>query len=118
MLVETLAQYSALMVMKQKYGDAKMQRFLRYELDRYLIGRGTERKKELPLARVENQPYIHYRKGSLVDVRAAGLHRRGRGQPRAPRVPRRVGVQGPAVPDTLELLAQLRAVTPPRVPRT
>ncbi len=54
------------MVMKHKYGEAKMQRFLRYELDRYLIGRGTEQKKELPLARVENQDYIHYRKGSLV----------------------------------------------------
>jgi aminopeptidase N len=66
MLVETLAQYSALMVMKRKVGDAAMQRFLRYELDRYLIGRSTEQKKELPLARVENQSYIHYRKGSLV----------------------------------------------------
>ena len=66
MLVETLAQYSALMVMKKEYGDAKMRRFLRYELDRYLLGRGGEQKKELPLSRVENQPYIHYRKGSLV----------------------------------------------------
>ena len=56
MLVETLAQYSALMVMKQKYGEAKMQRFLQYELDRYLLGRSTEQKKELPLSRVENQP--------------------------------------------------------------
>ena len=46
MLVESLAQYSALMVMKRKVGDAKMQRFLRYELDRYLIGRGTEQQKE------------------------------------------------------------------------
>jgi aminopeptidase N len=66
MIVETLAQYSALMVMKRKYGAEKMQRFLQYELDRYLIGRSGEQKKELPLARVENQPYIHYRKGSLV----------------------------------------------------
>ena len=66
MLSETFAQYSALMVMKKKYGAAKMQKFLAYELDRYLIGRATEQKKELPLARVENQDYIHYRKGSLV----------------------------------------------------
>src|SRR6185295_18945028 len=66
MLVETLAQYSALMVMKRKYGESKMQRFLRYELDRYLLGRTTEQKKELPLALVENQDYIHYRKGSLI----------------------------------------------------
>lgn len=65
MLVETLAQYSALMVMKQTYGEATMRRFLRFELDRYLQGRSQERKKELPLAQNENQNYIHYSKGSL-----------------------------------------------------
>jgi ABC-2 type transport system permease protein len=66
MLSETLAQYSALMVMKQKFGDAKMKRFMTYELNRYLTGRATEQKKEVPLGRVEDQPYIHYAKGSLV----------------------------------------------------
>lgn len=66
MLVETMAQYSALMVMEKEYGPAHMHRFLRYELDRYLAGRGTERHEELPLALVENQQYIHYNKGSLV----------------------------------------------------
>lgn len=63
---ESMAQYSALMVMKKKFGPEKMRRFLKFELDRYLIGRVTERKKELPLSRVENQQYIHYQKGSLV----------------------------------------------------
>jgi len=63
---ETLSQYSALMVMEKEYGRAKMRKFLRHELDRYLQGRATERKKELPLMLVENQPYIHYNKGSLV----------------------------------------------------
>jgi len=66
MLSESLAQYSALMVMKQRYGDAKMKRFLRYELDRYLRGRAVESKREVPLAKVEGQAYIHYGKGSLV----------------------------------------------------
>ena len=42
------------------------QKFLRRELDGYLQGRGVERKKEVPLLYVENQPYIHYRKGSLA----------------------------------------------------
>ncbi|PXX47405.1 ABC transporter permease/M1 family aminopeptidase [Undibacterium pigrum] len=65
-LVETLAQYSALMVMKHTYGDATMRRFLQFELDRYLQGRSQERKKELPLAQNENQDYIHYAKGSLA----------------------------------------------------
>jgi Aminopeptidase N len=66
MLSESLAQYSALMVMKQKYGADQMHKFLKYELDSYLAGRATEKLAEEPLAKVENQQYIHYRKGSLV----------------------------------------------------
>ena len=66
MLSETLAQYSALMVMKRLYGEDKIRRFLKFELDRYLRDRGGEVVEELPLGRVENQPYIHYRKGSVA----------------------------------------------------
>ncbi len=66
---ESLAQYSALMVMEKEYGRAKMRRFLKYELDTYLAARGGERLEELPLYRVENQQYIHYQKGSLVFYR-------------------------------------------------
>ena len=63
---ETLAQYSALMVMKHLYGPDKIRRFLKYELDAYLRNRASEAVEELPLERVENQPYIHYNKGSVV----------------------------------------------------
>jgi ABC-2 type transport system permease protein len=63
---ETLAQYSALMVMKHLYGPEKIRRFLKYELDRYLASRKGEALEELPLMRVENQGYIHYRKGSVA----------------------------------------------------
>ncbi|WP_201983997.1 ABC transporter permease/M1 family aminopeptidase [Hymenobacter rubidus] len=66
MLIETMAQYSALMVMKHHYGAYTMEKFLKYELNSYLNGRAFERKKEVPLAKVENQGYIHYRKGSVV----------------------------------------------------
>lgn len=69
MLIESLSQYSALIVMEKEYGRHQMRRFLRYELDRYLSSRGGELIEELPLVRVENQPYIHYRKGSLVFYR-------------------------------------------------
>lgn len=65
-LTETLAQYSALMVMEEAFGKHQMRRFLRFELDSYLTGRGDEGREEFPLAGVELQPYIHYRKGSLV----------------------------------------------------
>ncbi len=68
-LSESLSQYSALMVMEKEYGRSKMRRFLKYELDNYLSGRGGEILEELPLYRVENQQYIHYEKGSLVFYR-------------------------------------------------
>ena len=68
MLAETLAQYSSLMVMKHMYGPDMIRKFLKYELDTYLRGRGGETIEELPLERVENQPYIHYQKGSLVSL--------------------------------------------------
>jgi aminopeptidase N len=66
MLSETLAQYSALMVMKHLYGEDQMRRFLKDELDTYLRARAIEAVEEEPLERVENQQYIHYNKGSLV----------------------------------------------------
>ncbi len=66
MLSESLAQYSALMVMEKEYGPQRMRKFLKYELDQYLTSRATELREEQPLALVENQQYIHYRKGSLV----------------------------------------------------
>jgi ABC-2 type transport system permease protein len=66
-LSESLAQYSALMVMQKEYGRDIMRKFLRYEMDRYLASRGRERLKERPLLTVEaNQGYIHYEKASVV----------------------------------------------------
>jgi len=63
---EALAQYSALMVMKHMYGPDKIRRFLKYELDSYLRSRQAEVVEELPLERVENQQYVHYRKGAVA----------------------------------------------------
>lgn len=66
-LSETLAQYSALMVMEKEYGRDMMRKFLKYELDNYLRSRGREKGSEFPLKEVEtNQGYIHYNKGSVV----------------------------------------------------
>ena len=65
-ITEGLAQYSALMVMKQRYGDDQIRTFLKYELDQYLQGRRTEAAEESPLALTRNQGYIHYNKASIV----------------------------------------------------
>lgn len=69
MMNESLAQYTALMVLEKEYGRRAMRRFLNYERDAYLRGRGKEGIGEQPLMRVENQQHIHYNKGSVVMYR-------------------------------------------------
>ena len=66
MLSESMAQYSALMVMEKMYGKDQMHKFLRYEMDRYLSARGLEAEKELPLLEAETQAYMYYNKASTV----------------------------------------------------
>ncbi|ALQ09489.1 MULTISPECIES: ABC transporter permease/M1 family aminopeptidase [Pseudoalteromonas] len=65
-LSEMLSQYAAIMVMKEKYGENNLRKFLKYELDRYLLGRTTELYEERTLARAAGQQYIHYNKGAVV----------------------------------------------------
>ncbi len=65
-LSEMLSQYAAIMVMKERYGENNLRKFLKYELDRYLFGRTTEPYEERTLARTVRQQYIHYNKGSVV----------------------------------------------------
>jgi hypothetical protein len=66
MMSETLAEYSALQVMRKKYGEENNRKYLKYELDRYLRGRSGETRHEPPLALVQNEPYVWYYKGALV----------------------------------------------------
>jgi ABC-2 type transport system permease protein len=67
LLSETLAQYSAQMVMKKLHGEDHLRRYLRFELDRYLQGRGnTGGAAEPTLTRVDGQDYVTYRKGALA----------------------------------------------------
>jgi ABC-2 type transport system permease protein len=112
MLSETMAQYSALMVMKHQYGADKMRKFLRYELDQYLRGRSNEKRAETPLVRVENEPYIHYRKGSVVMYALQDYI----GEDAVNRVLARFVAahkfRGPPYPDAPELVAAFREETP------
>jgi ABC-2 type transport system permease protein len=67
LLYETLAQYSALMVMKKLQGEDNIRRYLQFQLDRYLSGRRTQVAAEQPLASVEiSQKHIAYGKGALA----------------------------------------------------
>ncbi|MBW3559512.1 MAG: aminopeptidase, partial [Proteobacteria bacterium] len=107
-LSETLAAYSALMVMERLYGPDQMRRYLKYELDQYLAARGREVVEELPLIRVENQGYIHYEKGSLVMY----LLKDRMGEARVNRALRRVleayKFQAAPYPSSVDLVRALR----------
>jgi len=111
-LSETLAQYSALMVMKHHYGEAKMRRFLKFELDRYLMGRGQERKKELPLALNENQQYLHYAKGSLVMYLLQDQIGEDKINQALHEVVMQYAYKGPPYPTSRVLVDAIRKVTP------
>ena len=112
MLSETLAQYSALMVMKHMYGPDMIRRFLRYELDQYLAARGGDVIPEQPLKTVEAQPYIYYRKGSLVMYRLQDEL----GEDVVNRALRnflsKFAFKGPPYPTSLDLIAAFRAEAP------
>jgi hypothetical protein len=112
-LTESLAEYTALMVMKQAVGPARMRRFLRYDLDMYLRGRAEERRKELPLAQNEEQDYIHYRKGSLALYLLQDLLGEDLVNGVLRGVLARHALQGRPYPNVLVLVDALRQVTPP-----
>ena len=112
LLSETLPQYTALMVMKKKYGEAHMGRFLRYELDHYLGGRAHERKQEQPLLRVERQEYLHYRKGAVVMYALQDALGEVTVNRALAAYFQKVAGQAPPFTNSPELLAELLAVTP------
>jgi aminopeptidase N len=111
-LSETLAQYSALMVMKKTYGEPMIRKFLKYELDRYLRARGGEVIEELPLRQVESQPYIYYNKGSLVMYRLADEIGEDKVNAALRDLLATYAFKGPPYPTALELVAALRRHAP------
>jgi ABC-type transport system involved in multi-copper enzyme maturation permease subunit len=107
-LSETLAQYSAQMVMKRLRGRDYMRRYLQYELDRYLEGRGGSR-EEPPLIRVAGHDHVTYRKGAL----AMYLLQERMGEDAINRALQallaRYGFKGAPYPRSLDLVEALRA---------
>jgi ABC-2 type transport system permease protein len=112
LISESLAEYAALMVMEQEIGAERMRPLLLFNLDGYLRERTGERRGEMPLLRVENQPYIHYQKGGLVmyALRHYLGEERLNGALRA--FLERVRFQEPPYTTSLELYEHLRAAAP------
>jgi ABC-2 type transport system permease protein len=115
LLSESLAQYSAMMVMETVLGPDQVRKFYDYEMDHYLQGRRIFSNREVPLLDVEGQAYLYYHKGAV----AMYMLREHIGAERVNTALRRflekhrAGV--PPFPTSHDLYAELRAVTPDSV---
>jgi hypothetical protein len=109
---ESLANYSAMLVTEKTLGPAEARRVYDYQMNRYLQKRG-ETGRDVPLLEVDDHPHVSYGKGAVAlytlrehigtDAVNGALRRflekyRGSGPPYA---------------TSLDLYAELRAVTPP-----
>ncbi len=63
---ESMAQYGSLCVLQQEYGDEMALRVAEYNRERYLQGRRTADRKELPLVQIDEQSHVHYGKGYVA----------------------------------------------------
>jgi ABC-2 type transport system permease protein len=98
-----------------------MHRYLKHELDRYLRGRATEVRHEPPLALVQREPYVWYQKGGQIMYTLADYI----GEEKVNlalhnflmqyRYANASNVLTEPYPDTRELVAALRAQTPPEL---
>ena len=112
-LSESLAQYSAIMVLEKEYGEEKTRKFLHMEMDQYLSSRASESEKEKALAYVDDgEQYIRYQKGGFVlhalnkYIGADSLNHALK------RFDERYAFQGPPYPTSMDLLAMIRQSTP------
>ena len=133
MMSESLAEYTALRIMAHKYGEENMRLFLKTELDGYLRGRSGEVRHEAPLALVQNEQYVWYQKGSVIfyalsdfigedklNQALGSFLRQYRYANATNQVDATDNTRGPQssdqpYPDTRQLVAALRAVTPPEL---
>jgi ABC-type transport system involved in multi-copper enzyme maturation permease subunit len=109
---ESLANYSAMLVTEKALGPAEARRVYDYQMNRYLLQRG-ETGLDAPLLEVDAHPHVSYGKGAValytlrehiggeaVNVALRRFLEKYRGS-------------GPPYPTSLDLYAELRAVTPP-----
>ncbi len=111
-LSESMAQYSALMVMKKHYGEDIMYKFLRYEQQRYLGARASNMKGDKPLLRVENESHVFYQKGSVVMYRLANIIGEDKLNTALKQWTTEFAYKEPPYPNAYTLLAAFRRNTP------
>jgi ABC-2 type transport system permease protein len=112
LLSESLSEYSSLKVLEHTYGKSQMRKFLKDALDKYLMGRTFENKKEQPLMFNENQQYIHYNKGSLVLYALSDFIGEKKMNDALKAYIKKVAYQEAPYTTSIELVNELKAATP------
>jgi aminopeptidase N len=109
---ETLANYSAMLVTEKVLGAAEAHRVYEFQMNRYLQGRG-DTGTDVPLLDVEDHSHISYGKGAVAmyTLRQHIGTEAVNGALR--RFLERYRGSAPPFPTSLDLYAELRAVTPP-----
>lgn len=113
LLSESLAQYGSIMVLEREYGEDKLRKFLRIEMDNYLSSRSSESEKEKPWAYADaGQGYILYQKGGIL-MHAFNKYLGEDSMNHAvKRFIDKYAFQGPPYPTTLQLVESIRMSTP------
>lgn len=106
-LADSLAEYTALMAVRRTAGAAAMRRYLREDLQSYLMGRALTT-REQPLRAYPNEIWLRRSKGGLALYQLQDLL----GEEQVNAVLRGLAA-GPAAADMTALAAALRAVAPP-----
>lgn len=112
-LSETLAEYSALMVMERMHGLQDIHWFLRASLDSYLRARGSDTTGEVPLERVEEQGHIRYTKGGMVMYLLKDLMGEEAVNRALQSLLQDYAFKGPPYPTSRDLIQRLRAEATP-----
>jgi ABC-type transport system involved in multi-copper enzyme maturation permease subunit len=109
---ESLANYSAMLVTEKVLGSTEARRVYDFQMNRYLQGRG-EIGSDVPLLEVDEHPHVSYAKGAvaLYTLREHIGAQAVNGALR--RFLEKYRGSGPPYPTSLDLYAELRAVTPP-----
>jgi hypothetical protein len=110
-LNESLANYSAMMVTRKTYGDEMARRVYDRQMEIYLDTRALFG-NEVPLLEVEDQSYIAYRKGAIAMYALQEQIGEERVNSALRRYFERFRNAGPPYPTSLDLYAELLAVTP------
>lgn len=107
-LSETLANYSALKVVEQNYGNEQVQKLLAMWRDSYEVPRS---RAMAPLLQALD-PFLHYRKGPLAFYALTRYAGKERVNDALRQLIQKHGSAEPPLPTSLDLYRELKAVTP------